>query len=60
MLVVPSPKSHLTEVTGPSDVFLKLTSNGELPDSTSTENEASGGTGVGVGVGVDVAVGAGV
>ena len=62
MLAFPSPKSHSTEVIGPSDILLKLTVNGALPDSTSTENEAEGGTGVGVsvGVGVGVAVGVGV
>lgn len=62
MLVVPSPKSHSTEEISPSDVLLKLTVNGALPDSTSTVNEAEGGTGVDVGggVGVSVAVGVGV
>ena len=58
--MVPSPKSHSKEVTGPSDMLLKLTVNGALPDSTSTENEAEGGTGVGVGVGVAVGVAVGV
>ena len=60
MLVVPSPKSQSTEVIGPSEVLLKFTMRGALPDSTLTENEAVGGTcvGVGIGVAVGLAVGA--
>ncbi len=60
MLVVPSPKSHSTEVIGPWDVLLNSTIRGALPESTSTENEAEGGTGVGPGMGVAVGVAVGV
>ena len=57
LLVLPSPKSHSYELTAPSILAVKVTSNGAVPDRTSASNEATGGIGVavGVGAGVDVA-----
>lgn len=62
MLVVPSPKSHSTNVTSPRELSLNWIIRGARPDSTSTENDAEGGSAVGVGnavVGAGMVVAAG-